>query len=105
LRKNKNWSLFCPNVAKGLSDVYGEEFEKLYEKYEDEGLAVQTIPAYEIWKSIIKSQTETGTPYMLYKDTCNRRSNQKNIGIIKSSNLCVAPETINFNKRRIPNNF
>ncbi|QIG59895.1 ribonucleoside-diphosphate reductase [Dishui Lake phycodnavirus 4] len=93
VEENKNWSLFCPNVAKGLSDVYGEEFEKLYEKYEDEGLAVQTIPAYEIWKSIIKSQTETGTPYMLYKDTCNRRSNQKNIGIIKSSNLCVAPET------------
>lgn len=89
VEENKNWSLFCPNVAKGLSDVYGEEFEKLYEKYEEEGLAVQSIPASEIWKSIIKSQTETGTPYMLYKDTCNRRSNQKNIGIIKSSNLCA----------------
>lgn len=88
-----NWSLFCPNVAKGLSDVYGLEFEELYEKYENEGLATQTLPASEIWKAIIKSQTETGTPYMLYKDTINRRSNQKNIGIIKSSNLCVAPET------------
>jgi len=88
-----NWSLFCPNVAKGLSDVYGLEFEELYEKYENEGLATQTLPASEIWKAIIKSQSETGTPYMLYKDTINRRSNQKNIGIIKSSNLCVAPET------------
>jgi len=89
VEENKNWSLFCPNVAKGLSDVYGKEFEDLYEKYEEEGLAMQTLPAMEIWKAIIKSQTETGTPYMLYKDTCNRRSNQKNIGIIKSSNLCT----------------
>ena len=83
------WSLFCPDKAKGLSDVYGEDFEKLYTKYEEEGLAIKTIDASEIWKAIIKSQTETGTPYMLYKDSCNRKSNQKNLGVIKSSNLCT----------------
>lgn len=83
------WSLFCPDKAKGLSDVYGEDFEKLYTKYEEEGLAIKTIHASELWKAIIKSQTETGTPYMLYKDSCNRKSNQKNLGVIKSSNLCT----------------
>lgn len=83
------WSLFCPDRAKGLSDVYGEEFEKLYVKYEEEGLANVTIPAAEVWKAIIKSQTETGTPYMLFKDACNSKSNQKNLGVIKSSNLCT----------------
>ena len=83
------WSLFCPDRAKGLSDVYGEEFEKLYVKYEEECLANETIPAAEVWKAIIKSQTETGTPYMLFKDACNRKSNQKNLGVIKSSNLCT----------------
>ena len=84
-----NWSLFCPDTAKGLSDVYGEEFEALYTKYEEEGLATTTIPATEVWKAILKSQTETGTPYMLYKDACNSKSNQKNLGVIKSSNLCT----------------
>jgi ribonucleoside-diphosphate reductase alpha subunit len=84
-----NWSLFCPDKAKGLSDVYGKEFDELYEKYEQEGLANKTVPAAEIWKAIIKSQSETGTPYMLYKDACNEKSNQKNLGTIKSSNLCV----------------
>jgi len=84
-----NWSLFCPDKAKGLSDVYGKEFEELYEKYEREGLANNVVPAADIWKAIIKSQSETGTPYMLYKDACNRKSNQKNLGTIKSSNLCV----------------
>ena len=83
-----NWSLFCPKKAQGLSDVYGDEFEALYEKYEREGLADTSVPAIDIWKSIIKSQSETGTPYMLYKDTCNKKSNQKNVGVIKSSNLC-----------------
>jgi ribonucleoside-diphosphate reductase alpha subunit len=83
------WSLFCPDRAKGLSDVYGEEFEKLYVKYEEEGLANDTVPAAEVWKAIIKSQTETGTPYMLFKDACNSKSNQKNLGVIKSSNLCT----------------
>ena len=83
------WSLFCPDKAKGLSDCYGEEFEKLYTKYEEEGLANATLPATDIWKAILKSQTETGTPYMLYKDACNSKSNQKNLGVIKSSNLCT----------------
>jgi ribonucleotide reductase alpha subunit len=87
------WSLFCPDTAKGLSDCYGEEFEKLYTKYEEEGLAKRTLDAADVWKAILKSQTETGTPYMLYKDACNKKSNQKNLGVIKSSNLCVAPET------------
>jgi len=84
-----NWSLFCPDKAKGLSDVYGEEFEALYTRYEEEGLATTTIPATDVWKAILKSQTETGTPYMLYKDACNSKSNQKNLGVIKSSNLCT----------------
>ena len=84
-----DWSLFCPDKAKGLSDVYGKEFEELYTKYEEEGLANATVPATEVWKAILKSQTETGTPYMLYKDACNEKSNQKNLGTIKSSNLCT----------------
>ena len=86
---NGNWSLFCPDKAQGLSNVYGKEFDELYEKYESEGLATKTIPAVEVWKSIIKSQSETGTPYMLYKDACNEKSNHKHIGTIKSSNLCT----------------
>lgn len=89
VEENGNWSLFCPDKAKGLSDVYGEEFETLYTKYEEEGLATTTVPAADVWKAILKSQTETGTPYMLYKDSCNRKSNQKNLGTIKSSNLCT----------------
>ena len=84
-----NWSLFCPDKAPGLSDVYGDEFEALYTKYEEEGRANATVPATEVWKAILKSQTETGTPYMLYKDACNQKSNQKNLGTIKSSNLCT----------------
>jgi len=89
-----NWSLFCPDKARGLSDVVGEEFEALYTKYEEEGLANATLPAADVWKAILKSQTETGTPYMLYKDACNKKSNQKNLGVIKSSNLCT--EIIEF---------
>ena len=84
-----NWSLFCPDKARGLSDVYGEEFEKLYEKYESEGLATKTVRDEDIWRAILKSQAETGTPYMLYKDACNKKSNQSNLGTIKSSNLCT----------------
>jgi ribonucleoside-diphosphate reductase alpha subunit len=83
------WSLFCPDKAPGLSDAVGEEFEALYTKYEEEGRANATVPAAEVWKAILKSQTETGTPYMLYKDACNKKSNQKNLGTIKSSNLCT----------------
>jgi len=84
-----NWSLFCPDTARGLSDVYGKEFEDLYEKYEADGIATKVVPASEIWKAIIKSQSETGTPYMLYKDACNEKSNHKHLGTIKSSNLCT----------------
>lgn len=89
VKSGGNWSLFCPSKAPGLDDVYGSEFEKLYEKYEMENRANKVIPALEIWSAILKSQTETGTPYMLYKDACNNKSNQKNLGIIKSSNLCT----------------
>ena len=89
VENNEKWSLFCPDKAQGLSQVYGKEFEDLYESYENEGLASKTLPAVEIWKAIIKSQSETGTPYMLYKDACNQKSNHKHIGTIKSSNLCT----------------
>jgi ribonucleoside-diphosphate reductase alpha subunit len=84
-----NWSLFCPDTARGLSDVYGKEFEDLYDKYEADGIATKVVPASEVWKAIIKSQSETGTPYMLYKDACNEKSNHKHLGTIKSSNLCT----------------
>uniref|UniRef100_A0A7S1PJ63 Ribonucleoside-diphosphate reductase n=1 Tax=Percolomonas cosmopolitus TaxID=63605 RepID=A0A7S1PJ63_9EUKA len=83
------WSLFCPNEAPGLCDVYGEEFKQLYEKYEKAGLQRRTIRARELWFAIVESQIETGTPYMLYKDACNEKSNQKNLGTIRSSNLCT----------------
>lgn len=86
---NESWSLFCPNEAPGLADTYGEEFEKLYTKYEKEGRARKQIKAQDLWFAILESQTETGTPYMLYKDHANRKSNQKNLGTIKSSNLCT----------------
>ncbi len=83
------WSLFCPNEAPGLSDCYGEKFEELYTRYEQEGRARKTVKAQELWFAVLESQIETGTPYMLYKDACNEKSNQKNIGTIKSSNLCT----------------
>uniref|UniRef100_A0A6C0KN18 ribonucleoside-diphosphate reductase n=1 Tax=viral metagenome TaxID=1070528 RepID=A0A6C0KN18_9ZZZZ len=86
--KNGKWSLFCPNECPGLSDVYGDEFVKLYEKYEKEGKARKTLNARDLWFSILDSQMETGNPYILYKDACNKKSNQQNIGTIKSSNLC-----------------
>ena len=89
VENDQEWSLFCPNQAKGLSEVYGEEFEKLYTKYESEGLALKTVKARDLWGHILKAQIETGTPYILYKDACNNKSNQKNIGTIKSSNLCT----------------
>lgn len=82
------WSLFCPNEAPGLYDVYGEDFEALYTKYEQEGRARKTVKAQELWFKILDAQIETGTPYMLYKDHANRKSNQKNLGTIRSSNLC-----------------
>ena len=86
---NKAWSLFCPKEAPGLADCYGEEFERLYHKYEYEGRARKTVKAQELWFEILEAQIETGTPYMLYKDAANRKSNQQNLGTIKSSNLCT----------------
>jgi ribonucleoside-diphosphate reductase alpha chain len=83
------WSLFCPNEARGLSDCHGTEHEELYTRYEREGKARKTIRAQELWFAILESQIETGTPYMLYKDHANNKSNQKNLGTIKSSNLCT----------------
>lgn len=88
VRDDKPWSLFCPNKAKGLSDVYGAEFVSLYEKYEKQGIADKVLPARDVWQKIIEAQIEGGEPYMLYKDAGNRKTNQKNIGVIKSSNLC-----------------
>jgi len=87
------WSLFCPHEAPGLADVVGAEFEELYTRYEREGRARRTVSAQKLWSEILVSQIETGTPYLLYKDAANAKSNQKNLGTIKSSNLCVAPET------------
>ena len=86
---NEEWTLLCPNECPGLADTYGEEFEKLYEKYEKEGKGRQTIKAQDLWFEILESQIETGTPYMLFKDAANKKSNQKNLGTIKSSNLCT----------------
>lgn len=83
------WSLMCPNTCPGLSDVYGDEFKALYEKYESEGKFVKQIPAQKIWFKILESQIESGQPYILYKDAANKKSNQKNLGTIKSSNLCT----------------
>ncbi len=83
------WTLMCPNECPGLADCYGEEFEKLYTKYEQEGKGRQTVKAQDLWFKILESQIETGTPYMLYKDAANNKSNQKNLGTIKSSNLCT----------------
>jgi ribonucleoside-diphosphate reductase alpha chain len=82
------WSLFCPNEAPGLADVIGDEFEALYTKYEKEGRARKQINAQKLWFEILNSQTETGSPYLLYKDAANKKSNQQNVGVIKSSNLC-----------------
>jgi ribonucleoside-diphosphate reductase alpha chain len=84
-----DWSLFCPNEAPGLSDVYGDEFDALYTRYEAEGRARKTVKAQKLWFKILDSQMETGTPYLLYKDAANKKSNQKNLGTIKSSNLCT----------------
>ncbi|MES2778464.1 MAG: ribonucleoside-diphosphate reductase subunit alpha [Bacteroidota bacterium] len=89
VEEDGQWSLFCPNEAPGLSDCWGAEFEALYTRYEKEGKARKTIKAQELWFAIIESQTETGTPYMLYKDAANCKSNQQNLGTIKSSNLCT----------------
>jgi ribonucleoside-diphosphate reductase alpha chain len=86
---NDVWSLFCPHEAPGLAEAYGEDFEKLYEKYEREGRYRKQVKAQDLWFEVVESQIETGTPYILYKDHANRKSNQKNLGTIKSSNLCT----------------
>ncbi len=89
VEENGDWSLFCPNEAPGLAESWGEEFEKLYTQYEMEGRARKTVKAQDLWFAILESQIETGTPYMLYKDACNSKSNQQNLGTIRSSNLCT----------------
>ena len=89
VKENGTWSLMCPNECPGLCDTYGDEFEALYTKYESEGKFRKQINAQELWFQILDSQTETGTPYMLYKDHVNKKSNQKNLGVIRSSNLCT----------------
>ena len=94
IKENKKWSLFCPDECPGLSDVYGSKFKELYETYESSGKARKTVEARDLWFKVLDAQMETGTPYLLYKDAANMKSNQKNIGTIKSSNLCVAPETL-----------
>ena len=91
---NKVWSLFCPDKCPGLSDCHSEAYRELYSKYENEGKFNKQINARDLWIKILDSQMETGTPYILYKDAANAKSNQKNLGTIKSSNLCVAPETL-----------
>lgn len=93
VQENGIWSLMCPKQCPGLTSCYGEEFEKLYCKYESEKKFVKQVNAIELWNKILENQFETGTPYLLSKDACNAKSNQKNLGIIKSSNLCVSGDT------------
>uniref|UniRef100_A0A8C7KRB0 Ribonucleoside-diphosphate reductase n=2 Tax=Oncorhynchus TaxID=8016 RepID=A0A8C7KRB0_ONCKI len=109
VESNQDWSLMCPSDCPGLDECWGEEFEKLYTMYEQEGRVKRVVKAQQVWHAIIESQTETGTPYMLYKDACNRKSNQQNLGTIKSSNLCTEiveytshDEAENSNKRHRP---
>jgi ribonucleoside-diphosphate reductase alpha chain len=89
VQEDSTWTLMCPNECPGLCDVYGDEFEALYISYETAGKGRKTVRARELWEKILESQIETGTPYMLYKDAANRKSNQKNLGTIRSSNLCT----------------
>jgi ribonucleoside-diphosphate reductase alpha chain len=89
VEQDGDWSLFCPNEAPGLHESWGDNFEQLYEQYESEGRARKTIKAQELWFAILEAQIETGTPYLLYKDAANSKSNQQNLGTIKSSNLCT----------------
>lgn len=89
VESDADWTLMCPNKSPGLADTYGREFEALYEKYEKEGRGIRTVKARELWFKIVQSQIETGMPFMLFKDAANMKSNQKNLGTIKSSNLCT----------------
>jgi len=94
VQENGDWYLMCPDECPGLNDVYGDDYKKLYYSYVEKGMYRSKIKAQEIWMKILDSQMETGAPYMLYKDSINKKNNQKNIGIIKSSNLCVEPDTM-----------
>jgi ribonucleotide reductase alpha subunit len=94
LEKNENWTLMCPAECPGLADCHSEAFDKLYESYEKAGKGRKSIPAQKLWQMILDAQIQTGTPYLCYKDAANSKSNQQNLGTIKSSNLCVAPETL-----------
>merc|ERR1740121_2635560 len=95
VKEDADWTLFCPNQAfdaetgKGLIDVWGEEFERMYTQFEAKGIGLKTVKAQQLWFRILESQMETGTPYMLYKDHANRKSNQQNLGTIHNSNLCT----------------
>jgi hypothetical protein len=93
IEENGKWTLFSPDEAPGLHETYGEEFEALYEKYESEGRGRRTIEARILWEHIVTSQIETGTPYMLYKDHANKKNNQKNLGTLHGSNLCLSGGT------------
>ncbi len=93
VKDNGQWTLMCPNECPGLADVVGDDFVALYTKYESENKGRKSIMARDLWFQILDSQMETGTPYLLYKDAANKKSNQKNLGVIKSSNLCVSPQT------------
>ena len=97
VKLDKEWCLFCPNTCPGLSDVVGIEFQEKYEQYERDEMQVKKVKARELWYRILDAQMETGTPYLLYKDACNQKSNQKNLGVIKSSNLCC--EIIEFSDK------
>ena len=88
VEKDEHWTLMCPDTCRGLSDCYGETFNELYRSYEAKNMGIKTVKARDIWFKMLDSQIETGTPYMLYKDACNKKSNQQNLGSIKSSNLC-----------------
>ena len=94
VKTNGKWTLMCPDECPGLSDVYGPAFKELYESYEQSGKGRSTVQARDLWFKVLDAQMETGTPYLCYKDAANLKSNQKNVGTIKSSNLCVAPETL-----------
>ncbi|KAI5166158.1 ribonucleoside-diphosphate reductase subunit M1 [Nematocida sp. AWRm78] len=90
VEEDGDWALFCPNMAKGLHEKYGDEFEELYVQYEkEERIEKKVVPARKLWKAILEAEIETGVPYILYKDSCNRKSNQQNLGVIKGSNLCA----------------
>lgn len=94
VKNNGKWSLMCPDQCPGLADCYGDKFKELYESYESKGMFTKQVEAQQLWFKILELQIEAGVPYILYKDACNIKSNQKNLGTIKSSNLCVAPETM-----------